>query len=338
MKNIIFLLFSILVLTSCDQKVYMGEKNLKYRLNGHSGYYQSFWKKQVKESEQSLFLKKSKKSQEYINIHNKIEKRSNDLEIIEWKANTERLISSSIERLPKTLLSDIRKYVIGFYLAKNTGTDAFSYHPLESHSKSFIVIDEKTLNARGNEWCEQREASPFDIDQLKINCILFNEKPAEENPVLTFILFREIGKALALHNNLIPSTLISSYADKKMEDFPFTALNWKLQDSKPKINDDQFEVFKMVRFFKEYKLPESYSTRLYKLIYNSPFPTISSATNLWDDFGDSFSHYIHTQILKRPFIVQVVEKDQVIAETNQNFWSQETSLTKKEIFKKLTGI
>ncbi len=124
----------------------------------------------------------------------------------------------------------------------------------------------------------------------------------------------------------------------KIEDYPFVKLSWNLAEA-GKITsrfEDKFPERKNLRFYSHDRpiLNDDEIISIYSNFKNNTnFISLFAATNLWDDFAESFANYLHVNISKRPWqtVIEQKGRDEIIV---KSCWNEKRCNNKEEYMKR----
>ena len=192
------------------------------------------------------------------------------------------------------------------------------------------------LDRPANDWASWRESSPFATDpSLKIVATVAPPDQDTRRIGVEMILLHELGHVIGLATGMHPLPLIPP--ETQSGDYPFFALSWKLDQDKPvSLFVDAMPDRARIHYYatRDNALPLVRAKELYAGLVNTNLPTLYGAMSPLEDFAESFSTYVHTQILKRPWQVQVLLDNQPIA-TYHACWDEPRCAAKRALLEKL---
>jgi hypothetical protein len=225
-------------------------------------------------------------------------------------------ISSSLSPAINTLLAS---RLIGIFVVDNMGTSGMAELVSDKNgNKRFgiIVLDQSILRKRkANEWATWKEESAFRISPLhRINFRMTIETEKNNNIVnaIRFIILHELGHTLGIFSNAHPGWNDPLQPDQM--NYPFVKLSWTMDKKKKVISlfDSNFPERKNIRYyaFGRAKLAEEQIGDVYaKMQKQTNFVSLYAATNLWDDFAETFVNYVHVVRNQRPWEAQIVDAE-----------------------------
>jgi hypothetical protein len=120
--------------------------------------------------------------------------------------------------------------------------------------------------------------------------------------------------------------------------FPFLDLSWGVNAAGRFVPWDGlgFELRGAVDFYGANKLVSDAIVTAYAGLEGSDFPSLYGATNPYDDFAECFASYVHSEMLGRPYLLQV-DYDGVPQATLDSFWASPRSHAKRAFMRALLG-
>jgi hypothetical protein len=91
-----------------------------------------------------------------------------------------------------------------------------------------------------------------------------------------------------------------------------------------------------VDFYGTNKLHSDAIVTAYAGLEGSDFPSLYGATNPYDDFAECFASYVHSELLGRPYVLQV-DYDGAPQATLDSFWASPRSDAKRAFMRELLG-
>jgi hypothetical protein len=291
-----------------------GKTSLRDKLNFHETKSIQYWGLQWKEKPFSqrlsaapdLLIKKLLIENEMYGFKEKPIPAEPSKDFIDVLGQVELLLPEKLKELAKDRL-------IGVFLVDNLGGTGFAdtvWDENELDKYAIIVLDRGVLQKRkANEWATWKERSIFKPDknkQTELRVIIENDSDDTVSNAVRYILLHEIGHSLGVVSGVHSSWNASPIVSKK---YPFTQLSWKMSNGNAESLFD--EIMPRRRFIRPYafeasRLSSDQIENLYAVIFdNTNFPTIHAATDIWEDFAETFVTYIHVIVEKKPYEVQI---------------------------------
>ncbi len=245
------------------------------------------------------------------------------------------------------LLPALRKLMgptfAGVYFLEDLGgtgfTDAIRDKPGAKPAAAYIVLDAKVLeHHRANGWATWKENTPFKPgDGFRLEATIEEAGEDTRRSAIRYILLHEFGHVVAATRDLHPMWDVAPRDLPANGKWPFFDLSWKVDRQKGAYAskfDDAFPLRKSVVYYLGAKLEASQMTPAYKALDGTNFPTLYGATSFGDDFAESFASYVHTQVLKRPWVIRIT-KDGQPDFTYRTCWDDPRCVEKRDILETL---
>ncbi len=300
---------------SCDSKQNTLSERLKVNPCNKISYWGNEWqKRKVRERIYSAPIELIDKLQ----IENElqgIQERPKPAEPFSEVNDAMRFIELS---MPNMLQKILKERLIGIFLVKGLGSTGYTdtvYDTEGNESYCFIILDEEMIKSKkANEWATWRENSCFHSREERKYRLNFVIEEEENNTVINairYIVLHELGHVFGT-----VTKIHSTWKDRQTKNinmnFPYQRLSWeKTQGNKIiGIFDDCFHERALIKFYsfreselKNHQIPSVYK----KLIKCTNYVSLYAATNLWDDFAESFVIYFHVVIDKKPWRIMIEE-------------------------------
>ena len=249
-------------------------------------------------------------------------------------------ISSSLSPAINSMLS---ARLIGVFVVDDMGTSGMAEAVADKDgNKRFgiIVLDRSILLKRkANEWATWKEESAFRIAPLngsKLRMMIETEKNNNIVNAIRFIILHELGHTLGIFSNAHPGWNDPPRPDQM--NYPFVKLSWTMDEKEKVISlfDSKFPERENIKYyaFGNAKLAEEQIGDVYaKMQKQTNFVSLYAATNLWDDFAETFVNYVHVVLDRRPWEAQIVNAEGKVAVIRSCF-EEERCREKKEFMDK----
>ncbi len=248
------------------------------------------------------------------------------------------VIKEALASLPSWIKKPIEENITAIIILENIGGSALTDKIESFKNKGFIIFDIKTLTKSANDWCTWKESSPFKEGPLKLKCIIEEEKFNDKVGAFRYIFLHEAAHILNLSTDILPYWNVVLKTEEEVEAYSFLKQSWFL-GKKTFLN--QKRKYKKISYTPFYKpkdaVKNSSMLDYYKELSQSDFPTLYGTKNPWDDFAESYVNYIHTQIFKKPFRIEIYEKEKLVY-TYKDCWNSKRCKRKKKLIRSyLTG-
>jgi hypothetical protein len=255
-------------------------------------------------------------------------------------AEKQQMLKEALRELPEPVKTKASPLLAGIFFVKDLGGTAYTESIIDEAGNpvaGFMVLDELILNKKANEWASWKEKSPFMLDK---NWDL--EMTIEENAddtvkaAFQFIVLHELGHIASIKSDMHPPWGYPISADQHPSKFAFSKLSWTLDGDKTiSLFDTVFPLRNQLHFYKGDS--QANLMDIYSQLEKTNFPTLYSATNLSDDFADSFAAFVHVVLMKRPYRV-VILKDGQLVKTIPTCWGLNRCLEKEIVLRSFLGV
>ncbi len=231
----------------------------------------------------------------------------------------------------------------GVYFVEDLGgsgyTDAIRESPGANPVAAYVVLDPKVLGRfTANSWATWKENTPFKPGNgWKLEAQIEEAREDTRRGAIRYILLHEFGHVVAATRTLHPMWDIAAKDLPAGARWPFFDLSWTIDRAKNAFAskyESAFPLRKSVVYYLGAKLEAKDMTPAYQSLDRTNFPTLYGATSFGDDFAESFASYVHTQVLKRPWVIRIT-KDGHPDFTYRTCWDDPRCLEKRDILETL---
>jgi len=214
--------------------------------------------------------------------------------------------------LPAPIHQLASRYVVAVYLLEDdwgTGTTEGVQDGNGAWKYSYITLNLTALTRTANSWAAWKENSAF--RPRPGFGVAVTIEPSDGDTVqnaIQFILLHELGHAIGLgmgvhgfwdDKGLPPATRNSAFVKLSWEP---DGKGWLISRYAKK-----FPLLVQARFYRFDQAPLVLSDAgaVYQDLSRTNLPSLYGITNVYDDFAETFAVYVHTQLLGRPYRVDV---------------------------------
>jgi hypothetical protein len=332
----------ILALVSCDSKHDILSERLKGSPCNEISYWGNEWQKSKVNRRISIAPLELIDKLHIENEIQGIKERPQPAEPFPKIRDAMKLIEVSI---PNTLKKILKERLIGIFLVKGLGSTGYTDTVFDNKGNEkycFIVLDVEMIKAKkANEWATWKENSAFkskEKQKYRLNLVIEEEENNTVINAIRYIILHELGHVFGTVTKVHTTWKDRHNKKRKDMDYPFQKLSWKMTHDNKILSrfDDCFHERELLKFyfFRKAKLnneqiPSTYS----KLIECTNFASLYAATNLWDDFAESFVIYFHVVIEKRPWRITIEKEGQRDIDIHA-CWKENRCNRKKEFMDK----
>ncbi|MFH1481161.1 MAG: hypothetical protein ABIG67_07825 [Pseudomonadota bacterium] len=220
-------------------------------------------------------------------------------------------LRQALEELPEPVKKQIRDHLVGIYTVSNLGTTGYTeiLDEFEVNKTGFIVLDVDYLEKCANAWASWKEKSPFrNQGPCRIRATIEPKETDSRKQAIQFILTHEIGHLTGAVNHVHPDWFTGG--DPK--DFVFSKMSWMKQGDRVITKfERQFPLRKEIGYYRFEKSPLSSDKILdsYRQLKETDFSSLYAATNMWDDFAETYVIYVHTVLQEKPWKIEIFENN-----------------------------
>lgn len=222
-------------------------------------------------------------------------------------------IAGAVEGIAPAARRHIRDHVVAIFLARDLGSTAYGelLRDFGANKMGFIVLDVDALNRRANDWITWRERSPF-AGSGPTQLIAGIAGPAGDTraAAIRYILLHEIGHIVG-----VAKKAHSSWFDGgDPKDFGFSAISWvAAADGKGKDSrfDAAFTQRRRITYyrFEDALLNAAQMVEIYKQLTVTDFVSLYAATNMYEDFAETYAMYVHVVLQGQSWTVDVQDQN-----------------------------
>ncbi len=250
-------------------------------------------------------------------------------------------VRAAIEELPPAVKRALGKDFAGLYFVDDLGGTGYTdyIHDGERLAGGYIVLDAAVLaKRRANEWATWKESTPFaPAPPFALEARI--AVPAEDNRknAIQYILLHELGHVMSIGAKVHPVWTLQPNKVPASDEFPYFRLSWRVDRDKNRyvsIFDGAFDKRASVVYYLGAKLRASDMLETYRELEATNFPTLYAATHPADDFAEAFANYVHVVLMKKPFTIEIRERDR-IAKIYGACWEEARCRAKRRVLEQL---
>ena len=280
---------------------------LTERLESSPVRLKSFWESYKKSSISQRVFAAPDELVQYLSDENKLTGYADGVSSVQPDHPFLQKIKLALSGLPKKVLAAIDPKLVAIVLVNKLGSTGFGdivKGDNDQATSGYIVLDVESLSRTANVWASWKDSTAFDVDKNhRIVTTIASRKDDNVLTAIQFILLHEMGHILSIGENFHP---LWSFEPEKMnlDSYPFSQLSWtKSENGKHYMtkNEALLDIRKTMIYYQSTSVAKDKFLEAFELIKASGFNSLYSATNIWDDFAESFVIYVWTELLNRPF-------------------------------------
>lgn len=228
----------------------------------------------------------------------------NDLD--PWK-NRLRSVRNS---LPKSVNLLLDRHLFRVILCKNLGGTGLSSFVYDNSTPlgGVIFLDTGMLTRTANNWISKKENSPFAPGKIRVQVRIEPDQNDSIEAALEYILLHEFGHILSVAKKIVPDF---REKNRNFSIFEFSNGVWETENDS--VFDKTFSMRKKLKFYSSQPIDLGSNWKnIYPILEKTSFPTLYSAANGDDFFADSFVSYVHTELQKKIWNLEILEEDKVV--------------------------
>ncbi len=252
-------------------------------------------------------------------------------------------VRNAIEDMPAAVQQLIERELLGVFFAQGLGSSAVTDALADCNGTVLgyvVVIDVAAFAHRtANQWATWKENTPFAQAQaVSVETLIAEPQEDSRKNALQFLLLHEFGHVLTPGTATIPNWWCDPQTIEDTEAYPFLALDWEITRDKKIVprKENDFPLRKDVSYYTDTPMDGSALLGLYDALQHTSFATLYAATNVYDDFAESFATYVHTVLLKRRYETRVW-RDGVVVLNPEPFWSSRRCSAKYQFMQRYLG-
>ena len=339
--RLLIILLSLGLFSGCETK-----NSLKLRYKNHVILNPSSWQELADKPIHERFAVANDEVLDYVTLDNKIfdyperpTPSTLDPSFIED-------LRSALASIPKPVMALVDDALQGIVFLENLGSTGYTAYVLNSEKEpagAFIVMDTQALQRTANEWASWKESTPFNSDDtIRIVSRIETDTNNTRANAIRYVLLHEFAHVLSATYTVHPRFDQEwNCTEDPLKNYPYLQHSWQATlegcDVSSQFDEHHMPQRAKVRYYSASNLPATEAIPLYRQLKTTNFPTLYAATNWYDDFADSFVNYIHTQIDKRPFAIEIYQHDKLV-EAFDGCWNTLRCEAKQTYFENLFEI
>jgi glutathione synthase/RimK-type ligase-like ATP-grasp enzyme len=245
---------------------------------------------------------------------------------------------AAVEELPPVIKNQLELRLLGIFFMNGLGssaiTDVIAYangDPLGA----VVAIDVEAFSRRkANEWATWRENTAFSpAPRIRLDVRIAHSEKDDRKGALQYVLLHEFGHVMASASDVMPNWWEERISSEHAGRESFPQLAWQLESDGtmvPRAGQD-FPLRDRITLYAPARLSGEQIASIYQDLDNTVFPTLYAASNVHEDFAESFATYVHTVLLEKLHEVLIYQDDRLLA-SYRSFWATPRSRAKAAFF------
>lgn len=251
-------------------------------------------------------------------------------------------VKAAVADLPPGIWDLFGKRLLGLYFVENlggTGYTDYVFDPTGQAVAAYVVFDAAVLaQKKANAWATWKENTPFEAGATyTLNARIETDSDDTRKNAIQYILLHELGHVLSVGTNIHPPWNISPVEVERDAEYPFFNLSWQIDrkaDKYQSIFDAAFPQRLNTAYYFGAKLSANDILPTYINLEKTNFASLYAATSPGDDFAESFATFVHVELMKRPWQIEITRNGEVV-HTARSCWDELRCAKKKEILVRL---
>lgn len=227
-------------------------------------------------------------------------------------------IVGAITVLPQSVRNHIHEHLVAVFLVEELGSTGLCelLRDFEENKLGFIILDVGALDRKANEWASWRENSPFAMKGIfTIEAEIEPEGNNNRMAAIRYILLHEIGHVMGVAKGAHPHWITGGDPQK----WPYSKISWLALEggfkNKSKF-DDIFTKRDKIKFysFENASLTSEEIKETYDQFLKTNFVSLYAATNMYDDFAETYAMYVHVVLQNRPWKITILKEGEMVEE------------------------
>jgi hypothetical protein len=172
-----------------------------------------------------------------------------------------------------------------------------------------VALDFDAFAGRSaNGWATWKENTPFTpFPGISLDAVIATAADDNRRHALQYLLLHEFGHVLTFGKNMIPDWWIDPATMLASEAYTFLPLAWDVNGNKQIVPQpwNDFDLRSRVAYYSGAKLSAEQMPAAYEALQATNFATLYAATNVYEDFAETFVTYVHTVLMQKPLEIVI---------------------------------
>jgi glutathione synthase/RimK-type ligase-like ATP-grasp enzyme len=247
-------------------------------------------------------------------------------------------VRAAVEELPQVIKNHLEPRLLGIFFMSGVGssavTDLIAYANRDLLG-AVVVIDTEVFSRRkANEWATWRENTAFSpVPQVRLDVRIARSDEDDRKAALQYVLLHEFGHVMASASDVMPNWWEDRVSAAQIGRDSFPPLSWQLaaDGTMAPVAGQDFPLRAKITLYATPRLTGDQIPWIYQDLDNTVFPTLYAASNVHEDFAESFATYVHTVHLGKPHELLIYRDDQLVTAYG-SFWATPRSRAKAAFY------
>ncbi len=236
-------------------------------------------------------------------------------------------LHAAIDELPTVVKNQLEARLLGIFfmsgLDSSAAADLVAYVNGEILGAVVIIDVDVFSNRHANDWATWRENTAFaSTPDIRLDVLIARPEDDCRKAALQYILLHEFGHVMAAESDVMPNWWAGSISRNA---YSFPSLSWEAAADgafTPKADQD-FPHRDSISLYTTPRLSGDQIPAIYEALNHTDFPTLYAASDVQEDFAESYATYVHSVLLGKPHEVRIYLGEELAA-AYEAFWEKST--------------
>ena len=260
----------------------------------------------------------------YLQLDNRINGYPHDVTRTDSPAADE-LLRRFLGELPVPVQTLVGDKLAGIFVVNNLGSSGYTEQIHDSEGNpvaGVIVLDASLFSLSGNNWATMKDASAFNSEPgFNLRNTIANPELDTPLEAIGFLLIHELAHVISIGEKFHPSW-DKNLADFDLAQFPFAGLSWAIEGVPARYTsrfDADFKLRKRLVFYRTPQLDAWQLPEVIEQLKQTNFISLYAATSPEEDFAESFAVYVHSEMMGKPYKMELLVDGQVVDQLGSCF-------------------
>lgn len=228
-------------------------------------------------------------------------------------------IQQALNEFPEPIYQFLENHLVGVFIVSGLNTTAAVYNlpaTLFRKPAGLIVINTSKMTHSANAWHTNRiyrnfiqsESDATSTEMWSIRSQIDASPESSRQSMLQFVILHEAAHIYASTFGLEPAFY---KAGESVDDKPFAQFSWT-SSSESKF-DSVFPERARLKFYQQ--MPDTFSHQdipgIFRKLKKTDFASLYGTLNSAEDFAECFAIYVHTLLLQKPYVVEILKNQEL---------------------------
>jgi len=221
-------------------------------------------------------------------------------------------VRAAVDAMPAVVKGLLAGELLGVVFARGLGSSAITDIVVRADGSvigAVVALDFDAFAERSaNGWATWKENTPFTpVPGISLEAVIATDADDDRQHALQYLLLHEFGHVLTFGKDMIPDWWIDPATMLASEAYTFLPLAWEVGDDKHIVPQpwNDFDLRSQVAYYSGAKLSAEQMPAAYDALQTTNFATLYAATNVYEDFAETFVSYVHTVLMQQPLEIVI---------------------------------